>query len=51
MKQRFIKIPKKGTKHGYKIKCNLCDYEFFPKLKQSIICPRCRQNLSARYLT
>ena len=42
---RAIKIFKKRLKHGYKIKCVLCKYEWFPKLKNPIICPKCKQKM------
>lgn len=38
-----IKVPR--AKHGYKIKCNICGHIWFPKLKTSYECPRCRSKL------
>ena len=48
IKQKLIKIKKPGTKHGYKIKCPTCSYEWFPKLRTPYLCPRCGFNTTVR---
>lgn len=38
-------IPHKNAKFGYKVRCELCGYKWFPKLQKPVICPSCRQEL------
>ena len=33
------------NKHGYKIRCNACQYVWHPRLKTPVECPRCKQRL------
>lgn len=43
--RKITRIKKKNTKHGYKLRCNLCNYIYTPRLKTSVICPCCNQRL------
>lgn len=36
---------KQDSKHGYKIICNVCEYNWFPRLKTPVFCPCCNSRL------
>lgn len=32
----------------YMIKCNVCNHKFHPKVKTPVVCPNCKNYLTAR---